>query len=49
MIDISELEVFFINEYDYLEKYKKAKRKCLEENLKRLKGGKNKNNYRKRN
>ena len=40
MIDISELEVFFINEYDYLGKYKKAKEKCLEENLKRLKGAK---------
>ncbi len=39
MIDISELEVFFINEYDYLGKYKKAK-ELLNENIKRLKGAK---------
>ena len=39
MIDISELEVFFINEYGYLGKYKKAK-EILNENIKRLKGAK---------
>ena len=39
MIDISELEVFFINEYDYLGKHKKAK-ELLNENIKRLKGAK---------
>ena len=39
MIDISELEVFFINEYGYLGKYKKTK-EILNENIKRLKGAK---------
>lgn len=39
MIDISELEVFFINEYSYLEKYELAK-EFLNENLKKLKGAK---------
>ena len=39
MIDISELEVFFINEYDYLRRHKKAK-KLLNENIKRLQGAK---------
>lgn len=39
MIDISELEVFFINEYDYLGKHKKAK-EILNENIKKLKGAK---------
>lgn len=39
MIDISELEVFFINEYNYLEKNKKAK-ELLNENINKLKGAK---------
>ena len=39
MIDISELEVFFINEYDYLGKHKKAK-ELLNENINKLQGAK---------
>lgn len=39
MIDISELEVFFLNEYSYLEKNKKVK-ELLNENLKKLQGAK---------
>ena len=38
MIDISELEVFFINVNNYLEN--PLAKECLEENLKRLKGAK---------
>ena len=38
MIDISELEVFFININNYLEN--PLAKECLEENLKRLKGAK---------
>ena len=37
MIDISELEVFFINEYDYLGKHKKAK-ELLNKNINKLQG-----------
>ena len=37
MIKIDELEVFFLNEYSYLEKYELAK-EFLNENLKKLKG-----------
>ena len=39
MIDISELEVFFINEYDYLGKHKKAK-ELLNKNINKLQGAK---------
>lgn len=39
MIDISELEVFFLNEYNYLEKNEKAK-ELLNENINKLKGAK---------
>lgn len=39
MIDISELEVFFLNEYNYLEKNEKSK-ELLNENLKKLQGAK---------
>lgn len=39
MIKIDELEVFFLNEYNYLEKNEKAKG-LLNENIKRLKGAK---------
>lgn len=39
MIKIDELEVFFLNEYSYLEKYELAK-EFLNENLKKLKGAK---------
>ena len=39
MIDISELEVFFINEYGYLGKHKKAK-ELLNKNINKLQGAK---------
>lgn len=39
MIKIDELEVFFLNEYNYLEKNKKAK-ELLNENINKLKGAK---------
>ena len=39
MIDISELEVFFLNEYGYLELHEQA-RELLNENIKRLQGAK---------
>lgn len=39
MIDISELEVFFINEYDYLGKHKKTK-ELLNKNINKLQGAK---------
>ena len=39
MIKISELEVFFLNEYNYLEKNEKAK-ELLNENINKLKGAK---------
>ena len=39
MIDISELEVFFINEYDYLGKHKRAK-ELLNKNINKLQGAK---------
>lgn len=39
MIKIDELEVFFLNEYNYLEKNEKTKG-LLNENIKRLKGAK---------
>ena len=39
MIDISELEVFFINEYDFLGKHKKAK-ELLNKNINKLQGAK---------
>lgn len=39
MIKIDELEVFFLNEYSYLEKYELAK-EFLNKNLKKLKGAK---------
>lgn len=39
MIDIGELEVFFINEYDYLGKHKKAK-ELLNKNINKLQGAK---------
>lgn len=39
MIKIDELEVFFLNEYNYLEKNEKAKG-LLNENIKKLKGAK---------
>ena len=39
MIEIKDLEVFFLNEYSYLEKNEKAK-ELLNENLKKLQGAK---------
>ena len=39
MIKIDELEVFFLNEYNYLEKNEKAK-ELLNENINKLKGAK---------
>lgn len=39
MIEIKDLEVFFINEYNYLEKNEKSK-ELLNENLKKLQGAK---------
>ena len=39
MIKVSELEVFFLNEYNYLEKNEKAK-ELLNENINKLKGAK---------
>lgn len=39
MIDISELEVFFLNEYGYLELHEQA-RELLNENINKLKGAK---------